>query len=332
MAVCLLQLCACSKFNGSNNRDRVFQTTLTDIRLGDGVPINLFLSIRWRIDDATAFHEQFRTMGTYDSLVLVPRGRELANRMSNTYPSVDSVFTIQREPYIRDLKQTLLRDLGEEGVQIKEIIVSDIIFPKTFTNAMEQIGLRERELEQIRLKNILDLEQAEAKRKKAKADGTVTIENAKIEGEVAEIDALTERKRRLTRLAQAETEAQVLEKQSIAEARKIQLLADAELQKQENLYNLEIQQKRNFLTVDKDNQENLAGLYQNNPAFASFLLNKELASKVQIAVVPIGTDASMVGNLLQNNLQKKQKQPIFNLNLDTQKGTIEAEEENEDDY
>ena len=44
-------------------------------------------------------------------------------KIKETYPSVDSVFTTQRETYIKDLKRTLIGDLGEEGVQIKEIIV-----------------------------------------------------------------------------------------------------------------------------------------------------------------------------------------------------------------
>lgn len=329
--ICLVHLTACGHSSSSSNRDHVFQTVLSDIRLGDGVPINLALSIRWKVESAPLFYEQFSSLGAYDSIMLIPRGRELVSKLSNTYPSVDSVFTTQREPYIRDLKQNLLQNLGEEGVQIKEIIVSDIYFPKTFTDAMEQIGLRERELEQIRLRNIIALEEAEAKRKKAKANGTVTIEEAKVEGQVAEINAQTERKKRLTKLAEAETEAQVIEKQALAEARKIQVLADAELEKRRNLNNLDVDQKRNLLTVDTDNQVSLAGLYQRNPVFASFLVNKELASNIQIAVVPPGTDASMVNGLIQNNLQENLAQPIPNF-IDNPQNQENEEDNDDEDY
>ncbi|MEZ4884329.1 MAG: SPFH domain-containing protein [Chitinophagales bacterium] len=332
LAACVLQFWACTRYSSTANRDHVFQTTLKDVRLGDGVPINLVLSIRWKIDDASLFYDQFNSLGAYDSLMLIPRGRELAGKLSNTYSSVDSVFTTQREPYIRDLKQRLLGGLGEDGVEIKEIIVSDIYFPKTFTDAMEQIGLRERELEQIRLKNILDLEQAEAKRKKAKAEGTVTIEEAKVEGEVAEINAQIERKKRLTKLAEAETEAQVIEKKALAEARRIQVLADAELEKRRDLNNLDVDQKRNLLTVDKDNQVNLAGLYQTNPVFASFLVNKELASKIQIAVVPPNTDISTLSGLIQTDLQQTATGPVYNLDIENQKRNLENQNEDEEDY
>ncbi|MGB0930424.1 MAG: SPFH domain-containing protein [Chitinophagales bacterium] len=332
LAACLLQFCSCTHQSNNPNHDHVYQTTLRDIRLGDGVPINLALSIRWKIDDSALFYSQFQSMGMYDSVMLVPRGRELASKLSNVYSSVDSVFTTQREPYIKDLKQRLMSGLGEEGVDIKEIIVSDIYFPKTFTNAMEQIGLRERELEQIRLKNIIDLENAEADRKKAKAEGTVTIEEAKVEGEVAEINAQTERKRRLSKLAQAETEAQVIEKQAQAEARKIQVLAEAELEKRRNLNNLDVDQKRNLLGVDKDNQVTLAGLYQTNPVFASFLVNKEMASKIQIAVVPPNTDISNLSGLIQTDLQQTATGSTYNIDVENQKKELDNVNENEEDY
>jgi patatin-like phospholipase/acyl hydrolase len=41
------------------------------------------------------------------------------------------------------------------------------------------------------------------------------------------------------------------------------------------------------------------GVYAANPAYASFLVNRELASKVQIAVLPLGTDSGVLGNIIQ---------------------------------
>jgi len=50
----------------------------------------------------------------------------------------------------------------------------------------------------------------------------------------------------------------------------------------------------------------MAKLCTSNPEYANFLVNKEIASKIQIAVLPSGTNGSMVDNLLQNSLNKKQ--------------------------
>ena len=40
-------------------RDHIHQTELRDIRLGDGVPLGFSVSIRWGIEDARAFRNQF---------------------------------------------------------------------------------------------------------------------------------------------------------------------------------------------------------------------------------------------------------------------------------
>jgi len=231
----------------------------------------------------------------------MPRGREIAAQVSNTYPSVDSVFTSYREYYIKSIKDKLKTDLGESGITIKEVILSDIIFPSTFTNAMEQIAMKERELEEIRQKNISDIESANARKELAKANGDAEIEEAKVEGEVAKINAQIEKNKRLSKLAQAKTEADVLEIQAKAEARKMELLTNAELAKQRKLYNLDFARDTTF-----------ARLYTTNPKYATFLINRELASKVNIALVPLGTDQNMLSPLIQQSLSPN-NQPTINL-------------------
>jgi hypothetical protein len=48
-----------------------------------------------------------------------------------------------------------------------------------------------------------------------------------------------------------------------------------------------------------------ANVVQKNPSFASFLVNRELASKVQIAVLPTGSDSNVFGDFLKQNIQNK---------------------------
>jgi len=38
------------------------------------------------------------------------------------------------------------------------------------------------------------------------------------------------------------------------------------------------------------------------PSYAAYLVNRELASKVQIAVLPLGTESGVLGNMLQSTL------------------------------
>lgn len=298
------------------SKDIVNQHLLQEVRLGDGVPIDLDISIRWKIDDLDFFNQQFSTADSFNTMILQPRALELSRSVSYTYQSVDSIFSSQRQHYSDDLKKVLLEKLGEEGVDIKEIIIARIGFPKTYTSAMEQVGLQRQELERIRQQNIVELEKAEANKRKAAADGQVAIAQAESEGKLQQIKAKTEESRRASELAKAETKSQVARMKAKDDAERKRLLAKADLEQKTDLKNMEIQRQRDMeqIQIDKQsqldkiafqNQLELAKLCTENPVYASFLVNKELASKVEIAVLPTGTDPNVFGNILNNTMQTK---------------------------
>ncbi len=294
------------------SQDFVHQNLLTDVRLGDGVPLQLNISIRWTLEDVNNFYNQFITMDSFNQVVLKPRASELVKTISNEFPKVDSVFSSSRQLYINTIKNELLTNLGEEGIKIKEIILSDIGFPKTYTKAMEEVGLQRQEIERIRQMNIVELERATANKKKAEADGQVQIAQAEAQGKLQKIQAETEKERRKIELAKAETAKQVQRMQAQAAAEKLQLMAKAELEQKRDLKNLDIQKQRDLeqIQIDKqrqmdkvafEQQIDLAKLCAENPTFATFLINKELAGKVEIAVLPSGTNANVFQGLLNQN-------------------------------
>ncbi|HSB71999.1 MAG TPA: SPFH domain-containing protein [Candidatus Methylomirabilis sp.] len=296
------------------NRDYVHQTELKDVRLGGGVPLTLALSIRWRVEDGAAFTKQFADPEQYGQLVFDAKARELAGKIANAHASLAAVFRPEREKFVRELKETLTQKLGEPGIAVKEVILAEILFPKNFTDALEVTATKDLELARIREKNTLDLEQAKAAQSQAQAEGQVQVEKARIEGKVAEINAQTEDKRRLSQVAKAETEAQVLERRTKAEVERQRLLAlreverqrdlnRVELEKQANLKDLELKRQKEFDQVQIAKEKELAALTAGNPAYASFLVNRELASKVQIAVLPLGTESGVLGNIIQHSLR-----------------------------
>lgn len=283
--------------------DQVTSLTFTQIRLGDGVPLSLDISFRWKVEAPKTFFQQFPSEEHFAQGILQPRATEALRRISNTYASVDSVFSTQRERYIDELKAALLEEAGEPGVRMKEVILSDIIFPATFTQAMEKAGLRQQELARIEQQNAIDIAAAEAERKKARADGQVSIAKAEAEGRLQDIKAQTEKSRRQSELAKAETEAQITRRQAEAEAEKQRLLAKAELEKERERMQIDIERQEEMARVDFDNQLELARLCQDNPTYASFLVNRELASKVEIAVLPSGNDMGALGGFLNGGLK-----------------------------
>ena len=84
-------------------------------------------------------------------------------------------------------------------------------------------------------------------------------------------------------------------------------LNEVELEKSARLKELEVKKQKELdeLAVARDRET--AKVYVANPAYAAFLVNKELASKVQIAVLPLGTDSGVLGNIIQGAIGSGKK-------------------------
>ena len=295
------------------NYDKVHNNLISGVRLGDGVPLNLDVNVRWKVEDVNIFEKQFQNVDNFNELILKPRMKELISNVSYEFESVDSVFSTQRQHYIDEVKDKLLNKLGEHSVNIKEVILVDIIFPKSYTDAMVKKGLQQQELERIRIQNVMDLEKSDANRKRAEADGKVAIARAEAQGRLEKIQAKTEESRRSIELARAETEKQVAKKRSEAEAERKRILAKAALQEREDIKNLEVQKvrdlaraeldhKKQLVALEFDEQVKMANLCKDNPTYASFIVNRELAAKVDIAVLPTGTDPTVFRDVIHNRM------------------------------
>ena len=122
-----------------SDKDFVHENYLHDVRLGDGVPLKLTFSVRWALEDGPYFYDQFDSADSFNLVVLRPRALELVKTISNQFPSVDSVFSTDRQLYISEIKSALKSELGEQGIVIKEIILSDVGFPASYTLSLIHI-------------------------------------------------------------------------------------------------------------------------------------------------------------------------------------------------
>lgn len=296
-----------------NSVDKVHKKILPGIRLGDGVPLQLDVAIRWNVTDLDLFSQQFADVAQFHNLILTPRALELTKKISNDFASVDSVFSTQRNSYINAVKASLLTGLGERGIEIKEIILADVGFPSSYTKVMEEASLKQRELERIRLQNVVDVEQSAANKLKAEAEAKVAIAQAEADGRIQKIKAKMEESRRKSELAKAETQTQVEKLKVAAEAEKRKLIANAELDKQQKLKDLEIERQRELdrLAIEKKRAMNenelvrearFAQICTENPTYATYVVNKQLASKVDVAFLPTSTDPNIFTNLIKTKL------------------------------
>jgi hypothetical protein len=133
-----------------------------------------------------------------------------------------------------------------------------------------------------------------------------------MDGKVEQINAEAEKQRRMNAIAKAETEAELTDLNAKVEAKKIQELGKAEAEKKRMLAKVDVEKDQDMKEVETLNQRkrdkvamekelDYAKLCTENPTYATFLVNKEMASKVQIAVLPTGTDGGMIRGLLQSS-------------------------------
>ncbi len=286
------------------SQDYVHNSTLEKVRLGDGIPLAIKISVRWKIEDYNNFVKQFPNADKFDSLVLAPRKLELANNISNKYPSVDTLFNTHRHKFISELKSYLKSNLGKEGIVIKEVIVSDIIFPQTFLKSKEKLALQQQELQTIKKQSAIDVQRAKSNTLRAEANGKVNVTKAKVDAKLQQIKAETEKSIRASRLAKAETEKQVSKLREQSDATRKKLLAKASLKGKIDLRDMELSRKKQVQQMEFDSDMRMAKLFSDNPVYATYMVNKELASKVQIAVLPNNQDASVFNSLLGKTSSK----------------------------
>lgn len=278
------------------------QALYRDVRLGDGVALQLSISLQWHRLPLESGRS--RPDSTLDQLMNL-RSAEIVREVSNRFTSVDSVYRSQRQTYITAIKDALLESLSEPEREIHEVIVYNIEFPTTFTSAMEAISLQQLKEERIGKENELAIAQAAADKKKAVAEGDVAIARAEADGRLQAIQARTESNRRKSEMAKAETAAAVARTQASAEADRLRKIKAVEVEKQREIELIAVEKQREMDKVALEQQLELARLCEQNPTYASFLVNRELAGNVEIAVLPTGTDTNVFGGLLQSRLPGK---------------------------
>jgi len=296
-------------------QDRVFKYALGPLRLGDGVPLSTEIYLRWKIDDGKAFFSQFALADTFQQLILYPRSHELAKLTAGKFESVDSVFYGQRAEFLNAIKSSILAQAGEANITIKEVIVADLVFPASYTSAMEKAGLHRQELELIEQQNNVAIAQADANRARAKADAKLRIVQEEANARVELIKAKTEKNKRQNALAKEETRAQIKKRQTEAEAENIRLLAKAEadrkrflakadLEKKQKQNEIALEQKQRIKAAERKDEIEMAKLYQDYPNYATTVVNKQLASHVKIAVLPSDSNQEIFKSIFEKPVWK----------------------------
>lgn len=279
--------------------ERLSKFSIAHIRLYDGVPLGMDFDLRWRVEDPTVFQHFHTTADSIPTKIILPRAEETLRNFAHGFHSVDSVFFIQREYFIQSAKKRLMADLRQDGIVVSAMLLRTLNFPQTYVAAMEAAGLQRQEMERIKRQTAIAVAEAEGERRKTEALSRIQIAQEEANARVRDIQASAETRRRAAELDRAETEVQIEGKKAVIAAERQRQMDKAELDKMAQLNELNQQKNRQSNETELTRNRELAKVYQDNPAYAQFVVNRELAAKVNIAVVPTGLEQGVLGRFLE---------------------------------
>lgn len=320
----ILSLCSVQCQQTATSREvaveRLTNFSIDNIRLYDGVPLGMDFNLHWQAEPNV--FERFKVSAdSFPKTILTPLAEEALRDFAHNFHSVDSVFFGQRDYFIQTSKDKLGAALQKSGISVQSIVLRSLRFPQTYVAAIEAAGLQRQEMERIRHQTAIAVAEAEGERRKTEAQSRIQIAQEEANARVRDIQASTETRRRAAEVERAETEVQIEAKKALIAADRQRQMDKVELDKMAQLN--EINQKRtretdqaelekmaklNELNQQKGLQSNevelarnreLAKVYVENPTYAQFVVNKELAAKVNIAVLPAGQEQTVLGRFLE---------------------------------
>jgi regulator of protease activity HflC (stomatin/prohibitin superfamily) len=289
----------------ANEPERLTRLRIEQVRLHDGVPLVINADLHWQVSDQAIFGRYHAAPDSFPKWIMLPRAQEVLREYAHNFHSVDSVFFAQRTFFLKGAKQSLIESMQKDGVLVNDVLITSVEFPQSYVSAMEAAGLQRQEMERIKRQTAIAIAEAEGERKKTEAKAQIEIAQEIANAKVRDIQASTENKRRESELNRAETEVQLEAKKTITAAERQRQLDKVELEKVAGQNDLVVQKTQKLDQAEIDRNRELAKVYQEHPEYANFVVNKELAGKVSIAVVPPGQDQTVLNRFLDQTPKGK---------------------------
>ena len=161
-----------------------FSTRLRDIKeeisatSKEGLPLNIDISIQYRIDPAKAGNV-YQNIGTDEREIVISRFRAIAREIVAGYPA-EAVYSTKREEISLQLREKLRLYITPLGFVVDEALLRNVKIPETLQEAIQQ--RLKAEQENLQMQFVLAKEKQEAERKRIEAKGRADAQKILAEG------------------------------------------------------------------------------------------------------------------------------------------------------
>jgi len=289
-----------------DTRDRVFTTAMVSepkektealtVQTKEGLPVGLAVAVRYRLEARRLGYIHANLPQPVEEELVPPVVASVFREIVPNY-TVREVFSTARETVRRQAAEAIRKKLGADGIEVKEVMLRDILLPPEYAKGLEGLLLREQENERLSVEVEIKQKEVRTAELEAEAEKARKVKEAEGEAEVvvlqakAQADAmqhtlpLKEKQIQQSRLeAEARKEATVMNAEALAQAKVID--SKAELEKRNLMSEAEGNRIRVTATADAERMKSEAAVLKNNPLLIQKIIAERLSDKVQIMMVP----------------------------------------------
>ncbi len=262
----------------------------------EGLNIGLAVTVRYRLDSNRLSSVQAHMPQPVDRELVPPVVASAWREMAPSY-TVREIFSTRREEVRAAAAKIITRKLGDDGIVVEEVMLSDIQLPEEYAKGLEGLLLKEQEDDQMGVVTDIQQKQVRIAELQAEAEAAQKVKQAEGEAKSKVVEAkgesdamqytlpLKQKQIEQSKLeAEARKEATIQNAQADAEAKVID--SKAELQRRNLLAEAEASRVRLMATANAERMTSEAELLNKSPLLINKIVAERLSDKIQVVMVP----------------------------------------------
>lgn len=301
-------------------RDKLFTTGGTELKSGDaknpglkeeklatkaeplqvqskeGLSLGLAITVRYRLDPKRLDYIQSHLPQPIETELVPPIVASAWRELAPGY-TVRDIFSSKREEVRERAAEEITRQLGADGIVVKEVMLRDIQLPPEYAKGLESLLLKEQQNDQLGVETEIHAKQVRISELDAEAQKVAQVKQAEGEAQVkvlaakGEADAmqytlpLKQKQIEQTRLeAEARKESTIKNAEAQSAAKVID--GKAEMERRKYLADAEANRIRVTAAADSERMRLEAAALKQNPLLINKIVAEKLSDKIQLVMVP----------------------------------------------
>ncbi len=290
-------------------RDAVFQTVIAvdpkqpssggeqlKVQTKEGLVVGLAIAVRYRIDPRRLDHIHANLPQPIEKDLVPPVVSSVFREIAPNY-LVRELFSTKREEVRKAAAEAITRRLAPDAIQVKEVMLRDILLPSEYARGLEGLLLKEQENERLTVETELKVKQVRTAELEADAVKVRQVKQAEGDAQVIVLQAKAQADAMLytlplkeKQIQQARLEAEARKESTVKQAEGAGLAkvidGKAELERRKLMNEGDVHRVQLMARADADRMRLEADVLKDNPLLIQKIIAERLSDKVQIMMVP----------------------------------------------